>query len=260
LLLNQSGSIYAGNPNGFMMEYTDPEYVALELPRFILASHKILFGDGSDYAFARFRVNQYLKLIHSTELGLIATGLDPRVTYLDRHNHVASRDYFISTPTNVQASGVTLYNLGPMPNPNETLRIFHNWIVKAIDASTLETVLANETYGVSTSLTFSNGISSFAPLAGFKDFGVYVGAGALTPGATWKVETFTLPSDDLNQVVNNIQFHMTENAVDALFDGEEPFPTLKRMWLENALIQYKLGSFVAAVGLKIEEVRAHGGK
>lgn len=79
LLLNQPRSVTHYTEPGY--EYISPAYTPARLPETLKNIHKILFGATPDNYFLNFRAQELLSYIHSSDLSVFLTDLDPRITY-----------------------------------------------------------------------------------------------------------------------------------------------------------------------------------
>lgn len=79
LLLNINGNRY--QPQYLGEEYIPANFAAVNLPSYIQAARRILFGARPERVFLNYRVRELLHTVHETELNEYLYALDPRVTY-----------------------------------------------------------------------------------------------------------------------------------------------------------------------------------
>lgn len=257
LLLNRPGATRP-LPTYFLEEYVDPAFTPLQLPGALATVRNVLIGDGSDDAYANFRLWQLLRLVHSTEYAHYITDLDPRVTYLRRRSVVDAGAVSSYTPL----TGPTtpkLYLLGSLETPLLPQRLQYDWLVEVVSGLVVRSTLIQTQQTTDTIVTVDDDLSSPIPLAGQGTFNVRIASNAPLPvGARWQVTAFAKPAGDPSLLLEPLA-KIGDEALFELFGNAEPYKTFSDLFTKHVYFQYRLTGMVLAYAYKANEVRSNGG-
>lgn len=249
LLLNRDGNARP-EPTFFLEEYVDPDFRALELPFNLASIANVLIGSQADDYYANYRLWQYMKMLHSTDLVSYVYQLDPRVTYLKDRSAIFS----FSAPKGVLLAGTDsdLYFMGEILTAG-SVRISYEWILEIMSSTVARTYdVKNSSHPVDSLYTVTDGLSSPIDMAGQQDLKVQVRSPVV--GSRWLIQSLAAPSDDLTVVLSRIR-GIGGGFVDALFRGGSPYDGFKKIWTDYPHIQMVLSAFLLAYIYRVEEVR-----
>ena len=255
LLLNRKPDnvAYGGLPGD---EYMPVDFAPLKkLPTYLKSIRAMLLGSDPDRLFGNYRAQQYLSLLHATELVEFVTDLDPRITY-----DLGSREFFDDSMFTATVSHPSLQVLGDFGSPDGSGRSRHEWDVNILTGSTVE--IARQTKPQQHSVqdyTFTDGMSNQLPLVGSTaKFRI-----KQSTTTTWAVSGYARPSADLGSIMAEIE-SVGERYMNDLFGvgtavgGAEPFKTFRNLWADHPELPYRLGGVLLAVIYRLEGLRNDG--
>lgn len=249
LLLNQDG-------NAVLPDYTIGEaavpadFRAVNLPAYLDEIRSRLFGSNPDRSMLNYRLAQYTKLLHATELASYVDALDPRVTYSESILDLFGASAF--TPM-VSENGYPLVVQGNPAMPDATGRMYHYYIAERADEDTLyvQQVLPTSKNRI-LELTFTDGLSAAVPL-GESGYRLLVPSSPVA--TTWRIAFHNRPQWDLGQILAALRV-AGEPTLLQLFGASpvEPYLTFRNLFQEHKELAYRLGGLLLAVAYRTDEV------
>jgi len=249
LLLNRDGNARP-EPTFFLEEYVDSDFRALALPYNLSSIYNVLIGSRADDYYANYRLWQYMKILHSTELVSYVYQLDPRVTYLKDRSAIFS--FFPPQGVLLDGTASDLYFIGETLTAG-SCRISYEWILEIMSSMVARTYdVRNPSNVVDSAYTVTEGLSSPIDMAGQSELKVQVRSPAI--GSKWLIQSLVAPSDGLSVIVSKIK-GIGGGFTDALFRGGSPYDGFKKLWLDYPHIHMSLSAFLLAYIYRVEEVR-----
>lgn len=251
LLLNRDGADRP-LPDFFLEELVEASFSAVSLPQFLRSVHTVLIGN-SDNALANYRLRQYMKILHSTEFAEYVTALDPRVTYVNEKDMLATP--FGPSYAALNGSPVALYFAGAVDSAQ---RLAHDWVVEVMDNVTVRSTYLQEPKEASVVVGSSSGLTDLIPMVGQPGFKIRLGSDTPLPvGAKWDVRFFTQPREDVANTFARLE-RLSETTLAALFPRRDPFNVFRELWKKHFMLQYKMSGLLLAYVYHAEEARAGG--
>lgn len=258
LLLNIDGST---RPDGTYIgeEYIDPLYLNIKLPISLSRIRGALLGFNSDRATLNYKLNQLLKMVHSTSLAHYVTDLDHRITYLD------NTDTRLFDPTTYSGivkllEGSNTWAINLIGNPS-TVRsnglMFDSW---DIELQTVTSVAVShrvkDLSTAVTSITYTSGLSSIVPLTG-TGFTFTINQGVLSELPKWSLDIITRPESTITDIFDLVKKQLDTD--ESLFLNEQPYVELFNTWRASILpVPIRLSAVVIALMYRIEKLRVQG--
>lgn len=252
LLINRNGPVI---PNGTIPgeEYIPP-YRAVILPSYLQALRIRLFGANPDWPMLRYRMRQFLPIVHATPLEEYVFALDRRITYdLDATDFVSNT---IFQPVVNQISGTAediLTVLGTPTAPDISGRIYQSYSIVptgsgTVAVQTLQPPIQQQ------EIPFAPGDLITLPGAGYT-FRLTTD----NPGASWLVEITNRPSVDPGVIVASVAVSGETNFLQ-LFGAApvEPYLTFSNLWSTQKISTLRLAALLLAIGYRTEERRVTG--
>lgn len=251
LLLNLRGGAADESVPG---EHLVPSaYRPLPLSSTLKSIRRCLFGETPDRALLNYRGNQYMALLHATELVEYVTDLDRRVTY-------TCEDVNLFLPTLYRpvcgTLGGTQRNLtwsGNAVAPDELgISRFSSTLQLVGTTLTVRPVSpAGTAYDIE--LIFDSELSE--PVA--IDGSGYQVSVPNESGGQWSLEVYNRPQRDLGIILEQLR-HLGAPLLTALFGARlvEPYKTFSNLVNRNTQLAYQLGGFLLAVIYRMEELRS----
>ena len=248
LLLNRDGSKRPGY-GYYLEEYIDPTFKPVKLSTGLDEFHRMIIEEGSDNAYANFRVHQCMKVLHSTEFVAYVKDLDPRITY-DKPVNVSRTD--ISIVGNSLTQTVPADINGSLTLTSDVSRLYNSWLIAATDTNTLTFMHAQTGFTFVTVLSVIDWISQTVTLKPQPNLSV-VFKNSVPAGAEWVVNTFLEPPDDLVDLTSKLT-NLSGTALVDLFPNREPYKTFHSLYLYADVLQYKLSGALLAFIYRANEI------
>jgi hypothetical protein len=288
LLLNQAAN--AVTPGSFPGEaYIAPTFRPKTWPGHLNRVRRILFGDDPDRPMLNYRIGQYLHVLHASELESSLLALDSRITYRPGESlwtptmfqpQVSVSD-LIRTTYGIGYCGLAVTDyagltveeyaglvdgdcgdanigeadffwLGSPDAPDPTGRMYHEFTVKVLSASTVQVIRhSNPRQEVEYPYELTNGLSSPAPLFGSGYFFKTRG----DVGARWRVTVLNRPQRDLSAIVAELHKLPGETRRYLFGRGKtEPWATWRELFEQHPETPYQLGGLLLSVLYRAEEL------
>jgi hypothetical protein len=252
LILNRNGSPRQDS-SFYLEEFVDPSFKKVALPYELQAAHDVLVELDADDAFANFRMQQYMRLLHSTEFASYALALDPRVTYL----RPAPPPVLSSVEVVQQLSGATRLTLEFMGAPAVNFaspRVINDWVAESANPNVLSIKHAQTGTNVLPYMNFVDGLSDVVVMPTQANFLLRVHGDVLEPDQRWFIKTFTAPTDDVSDTLLRL-LDLNPRFIEAVFPKRAPFTVFKDLWDKNAILAYRMSGFLLAMAYRIQEIR-----
>jgi len=252
LLLNANGN-ERPSPSFFLEEYVDPAFRAINLSPRLEGIRRALMGDGRDPYYANYRLRQYMKIVHSTDLESYMFALDPRITYLREKDVVSS--FYGPRGELMQGTPSVLYFFGS-PSAPGSARMKFDWTLEAESPTTAVTTDLWRTSNPSrTEFSTSGGLTDPIPLAGQAD--LFVRIGNPVPGSKWLISCLSAPADGLPEIMAKISAS-GGSFTSFLFSGGAPYDGFGKIWNDYPFFQKSFSAFILAYVYRAEEDRLSG--
>lgn len=253
LLLNVSGSSGLPGYSYFGEEYVDNSYISIELPSYLTAIRSIIFGSSPDRACLNYRVNQFMTMVHGTDLASYATKYDSRITYWPLESQI---DTLLTGSPTITKLGTTTQNLrlsGDYTNRMDPDKLYHQFIVDVTDGSNV-TVTRTSPYRkiVVSSYTITDSYSQQIALADYLAISFSFPSGV---GQSWVVEVYHKPTESLDSIVTQLETYRSTEVTQLFGDEEGDYTSWKTIWHDkNQPTPHRLGSLVLALAERTHEV------
>ncbi len=241
LLLNRDGRSGPG-PDFPGEEPVPAAYRVVLLPPAVTAARSVLFGQDPDRVYLNYRLQEYMTLLHATELVEHVLAFDPRVTY-----ETAAPFPAAAFGTTTEGSERILQVVG-LPAADEALgRLRTQWRV-SVEAGGQATV-SRETPPIAIGY-YDLAETPLLPLAGplkcLPD---------PTAGSVWAVTATARPTRTLPDIVAALRQTVTEVREVQLFGANpvEPYLTYRNLWAKHPALPYALGGLLLAVARRTHE-------
>ena len=229
----------------FGEELIPREYLVRRLPSYLQMLRRFLFGADPDRAMINYRANQYLQLLHATELETFVTAMDSRITYRHKQNSalVLPATYVPQIVKHAGTPGDVLYLGGAAASPDARGKLYYHVTVDIVTPTAVEVTQngRQQTYDIALVDNLSNRI----PLG---DTGYTFQLNSANPAAKWEVSGYLRPTWDLGQIAVTLE-KIGEPVFLELFglENEEPWLTFRNLWYDNKVLPYKLGGLLLAL-------------
>lgn len=251
LLLNRQAD--AVDFPGF--ELVPRDFVPVDLSAALMTVRNRLFGANPDVRMMRYRVRQYVTLIHSTPLVDWMLALDPRITYSVGEDQRLNDDALFRPVVSQIAGAESRLSVSGSPTaPDASGRMFNSYEVDILTSTTVEVKRINPPIK-SNIVTFdiSSGVSAAIPLP---DSGYSIMLKTDNPGASWIIEVTNRPQRDLAHIVVSLQ-SIGEPVLLGLFGLErvEPWLTVRNIWQTSRETPLRLAAALMALIYRTELLR-----
>jgi hypothetical protein len=258
LLLNRDGDTAPG-PEFFGEEAVPATFKELELPTYLDEIRARLFGSAPDRSMLNYRLWQFMRLLHASELESFVTDLDPRVTYVDsRRTDLAAPTSYVPNVLQLSAGIAPFHIQGDPAPPDGVGQVYHQYRVTVLSSSTVRvTQQTNPTKSDVFDYVFTSGLSDAQPLG---DSGYSFMLGTDEAGAEWRVEIHNRPTFDLGSIATMFE-SIGEPVLIELFGlaPREPFRTFQNLWEQNKEVPMRLGGLLLATIYRTDEVLKKNG-
>lgn len=253
LLLNVAGGTRP-SPNFPGEEIIPPNFTPRRLSGGLATVQQIMFGTSPDRLMLNYRARQLLSTVHGIpELEQFLLDLDSRITYWPTSNMSLFQSAFGESIMQIAGANQIEIDLvgDPLP-PDSGGRLQREWRIDVLDGDTvrikqqkpvLSTVTAE--YGL------TDGISNLIDLPGS---GFQFRFHTPDIGTAWIIESNVRPPEDLSVIVTALENAGEPNIIEVLGTGNnEPFLTLRNLWNREERLGWRLGAFVVAYILRVNE-------
>lgn len=217
-------------------------------PGYLAAVRSVLFGQNPDRMGMNYRLEQYMSVLHATELKEHVLALDDRISYVPGSPTSFADDF------GVTASGSPkVISFVGQYEADETLgRLRQEWRVSVGNGGTATVLLITPPVRETQyDITVSNNISNDVPL----DRGLACNFDP-TPGNFWYVTASARPSRGLPEIVEALRTSLSDTRLLPLFGAApaEPYKTFKALWDSHPFLPYQLGGLLLATVYRSNEV------
>lgn len=252
LLLNRDGPLV---PDGTLPgdEYVPP-FRAIALPGYLAAIRTRLFGSDPDWPMMRYRLRQFLPVVHASPLVDYALALDPRFTYdLDAADFVSATLFAPAVHQTAGTAQDVLTVVGAPAAPDVSGRMYRSYTVQptgggAVIVTTRQPPIRGQ------AVDFTPGDRVPLPGSGYS-FRLTTD----NPGASWMVEILNRPQADPGQVTASLDL-VGEAVLVSLFGASPagPYATFAGLWYDQRETPLRLAAILLATAYRTEERRLAG--
>lgn len=245
LLLNRSAPSYSSRAGE---EYIPTDFAKLtNLPTYLRNIGQALYGRTPDWLFENYRTQQYLSLIHSTELEEFVTDLDPRITYDPKETE------FFTGVFGPHSGKAGIRFIGEPPSPDASGNSILRWKITLVDDSTAD---IEQITPIKSAFTLNYTEEPLMP-------GLWLQFSA-PHDTTWTAEYNRRPEYSLGEIMANVEA-ATAQYWNQLFgigssrSDSEPWKTFRNLWLFHPEMPYKFGGFLLAYVYALDLWRQNNG-
>jgi hypothetical protein len=235
-------------------EFIDPSFVPRKHPQGLRRAMVQLLGQNPDRLYLNYRIQQVMKLLHSTELQEFVFTLDSRVTYLPINSTVFLEGVFGHRVQQYAGANVVPLTVNGVHQADEGVgQTMLKWKLHVLDDTQIQIdrltppVLMDQitTYGQ------SKGLSDYIVLPGSDLIVKFPTADAV--GVKWMVESAARPHQDLGLRISKLIQATDDETLTAIFGlREEPTLTLRKSFEDNTLFPYKASAILLAMAFYMD--------
>lgn len=254
LLLNRNGSDVA-DLRVAGAELVPSDYRAVTLPSWLQGVRAALFGTAPDLLMMNYRLQQFLAVLHATELHEHVLAYDPRISYRPRRRADFFTDAFYYRALPGSGAPSSLYLQGTPRADDAAGRMEWSWQVR-LDVGEAQVWRLQPSAQLNpdvTALTYTDYLSQPVALPGS---GLYFQAASQQ--ANWTIEARGRPRRGLGDILRDLEALLDGNLGGPLFGADldqEPDATYRRLWQEDDRDLYRLGAVLLAVARRTERLR-----
>lgn len=257
LLLNEDGRIEA-DPTKPGEEYVPASYRPVELPQNLKNIHNHLFAPSTDRTYKNLRLQQYLTILHNSDLSDYVTALDARVTYIPWKASLFNQALPIATVTQLAGTGKNFY-LAQTSTPQYSTRLYYEWEVRVLSATQVQITqfdaAKNQVSSTEATYSITDGLSSKINLPGTDLYFQFDN----DLSARWLITSVGRPARTLVDVLTDLNALLQSNASDQLFGNSsikaEPYKSCRNVWFDSDRDTFRLCAVALALGYRINELR-----
>lgn len=249
LLLNDAGHLAPGA--GYPCEELVPrEFPGIEMPDYLHRVYRALFGFWPDRAMRNYRLQQFMTLLHESELAEYVTQFDSRITYQrGKPSAFLSRN----PPTVTTQADARFFVLGE-PEGVQDGPILHNHTVTVLETGRIQSAWDQaRTSSTVENVTYIGGLSE--PVWLENGLHVRVGEDA-EPDDMWEITSLARPTIDPGIIAYNLEA-LGEPVHLKLFGiaPDEPYLSFRNAALKGRHLPIKMAGFLLATAWRLEALR-----